>query len=84
MDILGDFVVEKELILVPTLYILGVFLKRTPRIKDWQIPWIVVVSGIAGSVGLLGITAEAVIQGVLVSGVAVLGNQLFKQTVNKG
>jgi len=35
--------------------------------------------GILGSIGLAGISVDSVIQGILVTGVTVYGNQLIKQ-----
>lgn len=78
MDIIS-LITENALILIPALYILGMFLKKTPRCPDWLIPYILLVCGIAGAVGIMGISTQSVAQGVFVTGVAVLGNQLFKQ-----
>ena len=86
MDFL-KFLIEKELILIPVLYILGMFIKNTPRVKDWIIPWVLLVIGI--TLGMpIGISAglppiEAGIQGVLVAGATVFTNQLIKQTGNR-
>jgi hypothetical protein len=77
------FILEDALVLVPALYIIGVFLKKTPNVPDWTIPWVLLVGGIGGSVALLGMTPHAVIQGVLVTGGAVLGHQLYKQTAKQ-
>ncbi|WP_278248677.1 phage holin family protein [Clostridium tetani] len=46
-------------------------------------PWILLVVGILGSIALIGLNANAVIQGILTAGVAVFGNQLIKQTTVK-
>ena len=35
---LMDYVIKEAYILVPVLYVIGVFLKRTPKIPDWLIP----------------------------------------------
>jgi len=82
MDIL-EYVDEHALTLIPVLYIVGMYIKSAPYIKDWAIPWIILFLGVIGSIALTGFTADSVIQGVLVSGVPVLGNQLYKQTTNK-
>lgn len=82
MDIL-EYIIKEALILIPVLLILGVFLKRTPRIADWIIPWVLLVVGVVLALLLLGLTVQALIQGILVTGAAVLGYQLFKQTKNK-
>lgn len=65
------------------LYIIGVFLKKTAIIADRYIPWILLGMSCTASVFILGASVDSVIQGVLACGVAVLSNQLYKQTVNK-
>ena len=55
------------------------FLKALEFIKDKYIPCILLVIGIAFSIALIGFNVNAVIQGILVSGATVLGNQLIKQ-----
>ncbi len=82
MDFLS-YLVEKALILVPVLYVIGAFLKSTPKISDWLIPWILLAVGIVGGLFVVGFNYEGVIQGILIAGVTVLGNQLIKQTTNK-
>ncbi|KHO32041.1 hypothetical protein OR62_13985, partial [Clostridium tetani] len=63
--------------------VLGLMLKQTKQIKDWTIPWILLIIGILGSIALIGLNVNAVIQGILTAGVAVFGNQLIKQTTVK-
>ena len=48
-------------------------------IPDKFIPLILLVFGIGGALAIMGPTVDAVIQGVLVAGAAVYGNQLVKQ-----
>lgn len=83
----SSYLIEKMLVLVPVLYIIGMFIKSTPKVKDWLIPWILLGLGLAGAVAI-GITTgvpivDAVIQGILVTGVTVLTNQLIIQTKEK-
>lgn len=75
------FIVEQALILVPALYVLGMILKNS-SVKDKYIPIVLLVLGVAGSIALMGLSAQSVIQGILVTGAAVFTNQLVKQ-VNK-
>lgn len=82
MDIL-TFIQDNIVILVPVLWILGTFLKKTPQIPDWTIPWILIAIGVFLSISLLGLNANAVIQGILVVGGAVLTQNLIKQTVER-
>lgn len=78
MDFL-NYIIDNVLILIPVLYIIGTFLKGLEFIKDKYIPCILLVIGIAFSIALIGFNVNAVIQGILVSGATVLGNQLIKQ-----
>jgi hypothetical protein len=79
----GNFIMEQALVLVPVLYVIGMFLKNTPVVKDWTIPYVILGLGVLGAVAIMGLSATAVIQGVLVAGVTVFTNQLIKQTINK-
>lgn len=65
--------------LAVALYVIGVFLKATPKIVDWTIPWILLLTAILSANVLLGWGIYSTIQGVLSCGIAVLGNQLYKQ-----
>lgn len=78
MDIVS-YIVEKCLILVPCLLVLGSILKGTEKIKDKYIPLILLPLGIVGAIALGGLTVDSVIQGILVTGAAVYCNQLFVQ-----
>ncbi len=88
MDIL-KFINENMLILVAVLYVLGTVIKKTPNIKDWLLLWILLPLGIFLAVLYKGfaleagftppIVTDAVVQGILVTGAAVLVNELPKQ-----
>lgn len=82
-EILNEYVVEQALIIIPVLLVLGKIIKETPRMKDWTIPYILLIIGVGITVGMLGVNIDAVIQGVLVSGAAVFGNELIKQAIEK-
>lgn len=79
-EILLGYIIEDALIVIPVLLIFGYLLKHTPRVVDWQIPWILLFIGIIVVLLLIGFTVAAFIQGVLVAGAAVLAHQLYKQT----
>ena len=81
MDFL-KYITENAIILVPVLYIIGNILKGTELIKDKYIPILLMPVGIAFSIAIIGVNVEAIIQGILVTGVTVYSNQLVKQ-VNK-
>lgn len=78
-----EYIISEALIIIPVLWILGSFLKKTPRIEDWLIPWVLLVVGVLIAIGILGLTIDAAVQGILVAGAAVLGHQLLKQTQNR-
>ena len=78
-----NYIIENALILIPVLYILGSFLKGLENIKDKYIPLVLLAIGIGFSVAIIGFSVDAIIQGILVTGVTVLGNQLIKQYKKK-
>ncbi len=80
MEIIS-YIIENRLVLVPVLYILGEFIKRTEFIKDKFIPLILLFFGIVISLAMGGDAAiNNIIQGILVAGTTVLGNQIVKQS----
>lgn len=80
---LMNYLVDKALVLIPVLLIVGSLLKSTPKFPDWGIPWALLVCGVLLSLLMLGFNVDALIQGVLAAGAAVYGNQLWKQTKEK-
>lgn len=80
---LFDFLVENMYVLIPVLYFIGHLLKQAPKVADWLIPFIITILGIAFSIGINGFGVDAVIQGILVAGATVLGNEMYKQVKQK-
>lgn len=78
-----EFITENALILIPVLNIIGVILKDTEKIPDKFIPIILLGFGVVGAVAIMGLSPESVVQGVLVTGTAVYGNQIVKQLKKK-
>ena len=74
-----EFVTENALLLIPVLNIIGTIIKNTEKIPDKYIPFILLGFGILGAVAILGISPESIVQGVLITGTAVYGNQIVKQ-----
>jgi hypothetical protein len=68
--------------LIPALYVVGVAMKKTPKLPDWLIPWLLLPLGILGGGFIIGWNVTGIIQGVLCTGMTVYGNQLFKQSAN--
>ena len=82
MDIL-NYIIDNSLVLIPVLVILGQIIKNIQAIPDKWIPLILLPLGIAGALGLGGLSIDSVIQGILVTGAAVYGNQVYKQLKDK-
>ena len=78
MEILS-YIMDNALILIPVLLILGQIVKGIQKIPDKWIPLILLPIGIAGALALGGLSVDSTIQGVLVTGAAVYGNQIVKQ-----
>lgn len=79
MDI-SSLIIENRLILIPALIIIGWVCKQIKVIPDKFIPLILLGLGILFSLLMeWGFSITAVIQGILVAGAAVLGNQIPKQ-----
>lgn len=74
-----EFIVENALLLIPVLNIIGAIIKNTEQIPNKYIPVILLFFGILGAIAILGLSPESVVQGVLVTGTAVYGNQVIKQ-----
>lgn len=77
------YLAENMLPLVPFLYVIGMILKDTERIKDKYIPLILLPVSVLFSLLLTGLSPDGVIQGVLATGVTVYGNQVIKQLFDK-
>ena len=73
------YLFEQSLILIPALNIIGLIIKQIENVKDKYIPIILLFFGLIGSFFINGLNIQAAIQGVLVSGMAVYGNQVIKQ-----
>lgn len=68
------------LIVVAACWVVGTILKKTPKVPDWTIVYAVTLIAIVLTIGLIGPSVEAVIQGILAGAFAVYGHQLVKQT----
>lgn len=78
-----NYLAENMLPLVPFLYVIGMILKDTERIKDKYIPLILLPVGVLFSLLITELSPDGVIQGVLATGVTVYGNQVIKQLLDK-
>ena len=73
------YITENALILIPVLLVIGQILKGIEKIPDKWIPLILLPLGIIGAMALGGWTVDSAVQGILVTGTAVYGNQIVKQ-----
>ena len=74
-----NFILDNSLIFIPVIYILGAMLKGLEHVPDKYIPIILLPIGIVLSIFSMGLSVDAVVQGVLVVGTAVYANQIKKQ-----
>lgn len=68
-------------ILVPALYFIGLFLKQTPFIPLWSHSWIQLLFAVIACLLYYGLEIQSVVQGILVTGVAVISRDLFDNMV---
>lgn len=83
MENILQFINENFIILIPVIYVIGTFLKKTPKIVDWVIPYVLMTISILLSIGIGGVGVDSIIQAILVTGGAVLCENLYKQTIVK-
>lgn len=80
MEMIQKFLIEEALILIPVLYIIGMFFKSLESIKDKYIPLIIWFFGVVLSMLILGFNVDGFIQGTLVAGASVFASQIYIQT----
>lgn len=87
-----QFIKPELIIVMVACYVLGMFLKASAA-KDWLIPYLLLVFAIVLTIAYLavvldeGFTGKAIvvgiIQGLFAAALAVYGNQLIKQVINR-
>jgi hypothetical protein len=92
LSLVLQFIRPELLIVVVACYILGVFLKGS-KMNDWLIPFVLLGFSIALTILYIaivlgeGLTWKVIIvgfiQGLFAAALAVYGNQLIKQAINK-
>ncbi|WP_106769075.1 phage holin family protein [Paenibacillus faecalis] len=78
-NIIFELIDPRLFLVVAVCWVIGYILKRTPRVPDWSIVYIVVLFAVIFAVGLIGWSTEAIIQGILTGAFAVFGHQAVKQ-----
>lgn len=76
----AQYITQNALILIPILYVLGTIIKGIDKINNKYIPIILLAAGILGAIGIMGISVNSVVQGILVTGATVYTDQLIKQS----
>lgn len=77
---LMQYINENNLILIPILYILGMYIKMT-KLNNRLIPWVLLVIAVALTMLSNDVSVNSLLQGILLSAVPTYANQLVKQTV---
>lgn len=89
-----QYIRPELLILIVFIYALGLFLKKAPWFKnEWTIPFLLLGVGVLFTVLYMGVVLGegftgktvlvGIIQGVLITALAVFGNELLKQAIVK-
>ncbi|GGI64751.1 phage holin family protein [Enterococcus alcedinis] len=80
MENILEFIAKDGMIMIPVLLVLGSFIKQSSFIRNELIPFVLLgISLLMTPLILGGFTSHTIAQAVLVTGVAVLGNQMYKQ-----
>lgn len=83
-EILSQVEIHEQLaIVVPALLIIGYALKRTPKVQDWMIVWILLTIGVIASGYTIGFTVSGIANGIIAAGAAITTHQAYKQTKNR-
>ena len=76
------YIRQDAFILVPVLFFLGLFLKQTPYIPSWSHVWIQLSFAVIACLLYYGFRIESVVQGILVTGTAVISRDLIENTIS--
>lgn len=92
MENLLKFIIEAYLPLIPVLLVVGYIMKKSAKVKDTSIPWALCLTGIVFALlitlatanlstwqNAVGEITKGIMQGILVTGGAVLASQLYIQ-----
>lgn len=92
MENIMEYIKPELLVLIPVLYFIGLMLKNTQAFADKYIPaglgiigvvlcalWVAGTSTLDSLQAILLAVFTAIVQGVIVAGMAVYANQIYKQ-----
>lgn len=77
----ASYISDKLYIVSIVLFFVGLFLKKTPNVKNWSIPYILSAFGVIACFIIGGVNFASFLQGLLSAGVAVYVYQLGKQCI---
>lgn len=77
----AQYIEPEVFILVPVLYLIGMFLRQTPFIPQWTHPWIILIVADIACAFIVGNTVNAFIQAVLVSGASLFLKDIVFHTI---
>lgn len=78
-----QYIDVRMMIVIPCLVFIGFNLKKTPKVQDWMIPYILNGFGIIAGVAIVGTVVGGIVQGILVTAMSVMAHQLYKQYKEK-
>jgi hypothetical protein len=82
-NLLQQLIDPKLFVVVAACWAVGAALKHTPIVPDWTIIYGVTAVAVLLTIGLIGFSAQAVIQGILCGAFAVYGHQIIKQSTER-
>lgn len=83
MNQLVQIIASEGLLMVLALWVVGEFIKALNKLDPAWVPFILLgISLVLTPLTLGGYNAQNIVQAILITGFAVLGNQLFKQGKN--
>ena len=82
MEMIQKFLIEEALILIPVLYIIGMFFKSLESIKDKYIPLIIWFFGVVLSMLILGFNVDGFVLCTLVAVVSVFASHIYILSTN--
>lgn len=80
MEYLTLYIYPETLILIPTLYFIGMILQQTPFIPNWVQTWIKLIFAVVACLLYFGMDIRSVVQGILVTGAEMILRDTIQQT----
>ncbi|WP_431785754.1 phage holin family protein [Paenibacillus lactis] len=78
-NVIFELIDPRLFIVVAACWVIGILLKQIPAVPNWIIVYGVVIASVLLTFGLIGLSVESLIQGILAGAFAVFGHQAVKQ-----